>query len=256
MSTVRTSTGIGRQATTRRVEAIRLPHAGFLLVQGIFLALFVVLALIVHTHPGPLTGDVRLATDLQHWIRPHKTVTDAMDLASTIAWPIPSAITVGVFVLIFLALRRWLDALVVLLLPGLANGVNYLISQAIHRPRPSDHGLYVAQHITVSYSFPSGHVLQGVAFFGFVLFLTFVLFKPARWLWFVRVALLLLILDMGPSRLLEGEHWPSDVLAAWICGIMWILAAVQFYAWAGHRWPRLRGNAPVAEAAELRHIRA
>ncbi len=253
MSAVRTTSGVTRDAGVRRAGTASFPHARFLSVEALLVVLFVILAVIVHAHPGPLAGDARIATDLQHWLRPHRTVTDLMDLASTIAWPIPSAITVGVFVLVFLALRRWLDAIVVLLLPGLANGVNYLISQAIHRPRPADHGLYIAQHVTVSFSFPSGHVLQGVTFFGFVLFLTFMLFKPAPWLWPLRVGLIVLILDMGPSRILVGEHWPSDVLGAWLCGIFWILAAIQIYAWAGHRWPRLRGKAPTPQAAESRH---
>jgi membrane-associated phospholipid phosphatase len=250
MSTIRTSTALARHETARSANAMRLSHAVILFVQALLLVAFVILALIVHAHPGPLSGDVRIATDLQHSIRPHRTLADAMDLASTIAWPIPSAITVGIFTVVFLLLRRWLDAIVVLLLPGLANGVNYLLSEAIHRPRPSDHGLYIAQHISISYSFPSGHVLQGVTFFGFVLFLTFMLFKPARWLWFVRAALVVLILDMSPSRILEGEHWPSDALGAWLCGIFWVLLAIQFYAWAGRRWPRLRGTAPAVEAAE------
>jgi undecaprenyl-diphosphatase len=238
-------------ATSSRRESTRLiPHAGFPIAEIILLVLTVVFALVVHANPGLLPGDVGTELDLQQWIRPHKTITDIMDLASTISWPIQAAIIVAVIAVTFMVLRRWLDALVVLLLPGIANGTNYLISQAVHRPRPSDHGLYIAQHISVSYSFPSGHVLHGVVFFGFLLFLSFLLFRPAPWLWPVRILLLLLILDMGPSRLLEGEHWPSDVVAAWVFGIFWILLAIHVYTWAGHRWPTLRGHAPPVEAAE------
>jgi membrane-associated phospholipid phosphatase len=250
MASITRPTSAGSAAQLSRWRASTVPHASFLAAEVVLLVLFAILALMVHGHPGPLTGDVRVELDLQHWLRPHKVVTDIMDMASTISWPIPAAITVGVIAVIFLALRRWLDAVVVLLLPGIANGSNYLISKAVHRPRPSGHGIYVAQHIGVTYSFPSGHVLQAVTFFGFLLFLSFVLFRPAPWLWPARILLLVLILDMGPSRILEGEHWPSDVLAAFLYGIFWILLAVHLYSWAGNRWPTLRGHAPPAEAAK------
>jgi membrane-associated phospholipid phosphatase len=250
MSTVSRHTNIASAGRLNGTRSFTMPHAGFLAAEIVLLVLFVILALVVHANPGPLPGDVGITLDLQHWLLPHKTVTDAMNLASTLAWPIPSAITVGVITGIFLVLRRWLDAIVVLLLPGIANGSNYLISKAVHRPRPSDHGVYVAQHVSVTYSFPSGHVLQAVVFFGFLLFLSFVLFRPAPWLWPARIVLILVILDMGPSRLLQGEHWPSDELGAFVYGIFWVLLAIHVYTWAGHRWPKLRGQAPPAEAAE------
>src|SRR5204862_7600636 len=68
--------------------------------------------------------------------------------------------------------------------------------------------------IKTYFSFPSGHVIHAVVFFGFVLLLTWQSRRPAPWLWPVRAVLIALIVLMGPSRVLEGEHWPSDVLGA------------------------------------------
>jgi membrane-associated phospholipid phosphatase len=34
-------------------------------------------------------------------------------------------------------------------------------------------------------------------------------------------AMLLVILGMGPFRIVAGEHWPSDVLAGYALGIAW-----------------------------------
>nr|MDQ2741832.1 phosphatase PAP2 family protein [Chloroflexota bacterium] len=80
-----------------------------------------------------------------------------------------------------------------------------------------------------SYSFPSGHVTYAVAFFGLLLYLSFQVRSdvlPAV-LWVVRACLALIILLMPVSRMLEGEHWPSDVAGAAFFGGFWLLAAIQ-----------------------------
>src|SRR5439155_15215155 len=37
----------------------------------------------------------------------------------------------------------------------------------------------------------------------------------------------------------EGEHWPSDGLAAVLFGGFWLALGIQVYFWAARRWPRL-----------------
>jgi membrane-associated phospholipid phosphatase len=86
-------------------------------------------------------------------------------------------------------------------------------------------------------------VEQALILFGFVLFLTFQVRRPyAPWLWPLRLLLLYLILAMGPSRIMEGEHWPSDVLGGLIYGFLWLLLGIHAYQWASRRWPRLCGH--------------
>jgi undecaprenyl-diphosphatase len=172
-------------------------------------------------------------------------VTDVLNLASTVSWPTPAAIAVAGVSALLLILRRWLDVIVMLLTVGLADGVDYIFSKWVHRARPSGHGIYVASNIKTSFSFPSGHVMQVMVFYGFLFFLTFqVRDRKAWWLWLIRAAILYLILAMGPSRILEGEHWPSDVIAGFIYGGLWLLLGIHFYFYAARRWPKLRGGAP------------
>ena len=44
---------------------------------------------------------------------------------------------------------------------------------------------------------------------------------------------------MAPSRVLEGEHWPSDVLGGLLFGGFWLLVGIQVYLAATARWPHL-----------------
>jgi len=121
----------------------------------------------------------------------------------------------------------------------------------VQRPRPDGYGVHVLRHITNYFSFPSGHVVHAFAFFGFLLFLSLRSWSPTTgraqssrlwpWaLWAIKVVLIALIVLMGPSRVLEGEHWPSDVVGGALTGAFWLVLGAHLYLWAERRWPRLR----------------
>jgi membrane-associated phospholipid phosphatase len=62
----------------------------------------------------------------------------------------------------------------------------------------------------------------------------------------LQVLAFLDVLVMGFSRVLEGEHWPTDVLAAYLSGLLWLTLFMYLY---GLRWTR---NEPGAwERAKL-----
>ena len=44
------------------------------------------------------------------------------------------------------------------------------------------------------------------------------------------------------SRILTGEHWPSDVLGGYLVAAFWLLVSLPVYPWAAARWPRLVGR--------------
>ena len=90
-----------------------------------------------------------------------------------------------------------------------------LIKMQVLRPRPSKDLVRVFSHLEEA-SFPSGHVVHYVTFYGFLFYLVFTHLKQ-RWF---RTALLTLlaglILLVGPSRVYMGHHWPSDVGGAYL----------------------------------------
>jgi membrane-associated phospholipid phosphatase len=216
-------------------------HLWFLAGEIGLLVLLGALAVIVRQHPGPLPADVGLELDVQRALLPHPILADPLEALSTLNWPTPTAITMAIVIALFLLLRRWLDAIVVLIVAAVSSVATFELSRWVHRPRPAGHGVHPLQVIASSYSFPSGHVAYAVAVFGLFLFLTTQVrrpFHPALVV-AVRVVLIGIIVLMPVSRILEGEHWPSDVVAGALDGLFWLALFAHLYLWARNRWPML-----------------
>jgi undecaprenyl-diphosphatase len=79
-------------------------------------------------------------------------------------------------------------------------------------------------------SFPSGHVVFYVCFFGFIFFLARERLTADSWLprivMFVAAALILLV---GISRVYVGEHWVSDLPGSYLLGVLWLTLSVKLY---------------------------
>ena len=113
--------------------------------------------------------------------------------------------------------------------------IDALIKRAIQRPRPAANLVHVLR-ILNSYSFPSGHVMFYVVFFGFLFFLAFALLKHAWKRTVLLIVLALFIALVGPSRIYEGEHWASDVVGAYLLGSLTLVANIAFYRWGKSRF--------------------
>ena len=136
---------------------------------------------------------------------------------------------------------KW-EAVMALFAVAGASVVGGMVKLLVDRPRPDAVLVNVIEKLTDS-SFPSGHVLFYVSFVGFLWFLAFTLLKPgwrrtlALWLFGATVAL------GGLSRIYLGEHWPSDVLGAYLLGSIWLALTIAVYRWGK---PRFFVTQPVA----------
>ena len=159
-------------------------------------------------------------------------------LMSFISWPgfSPQSFIISalIVVAIYMFGLKWeaITALIAALLPPL---VNVLVKDWIRRPRPTI-DLVNVFGVLNSYSFPSGHVMFYVGFYGFLWFLVYTLLKRS---W--RRTLLLIFLGspialVGISRIYLGQHWPSDVLGAYLLGGLTLVAILQFYRWGKKRF--------------------
>ena len=137
------------------------------------------------------------------------------------------SLTLGV-ALIFLLFKYKREALFVAL-TLLASVANFGLKVLVNRPRPTDdlvNVLVKAQH----QSFPSGHTVFYVTFFGFLVYLMYRLRNIDNSLRVtVGVVSLLLIAAVPFSRVYLGAHWFTDVLAGFVFGLLCLAMLVYFY---------------------------
>jgi membrane-associated phospholipid phosphatase len=128
-----------------------------------------------------------------------------------------------------------LEAVMVAAVSAVSSILNWLIKYLVARPRPTASLVDVIQHAGGS-SFPSGHVMSYVAFWGLLFSFGIILFKGNYW-W--RIALLivsgLFVVLVGPSRIYLGDHWASDVLGAYLIGGLLLGISLWIYLYLKQR---------------------
>jgi membrane-associated phospholipid phosphatase len=106
----------------------------------------------------------------------------------------------------------------------------FLLKQLFNRPRP----LIPLLEPVSGLSFPSGHALMSVSFYGLLIFLAWENVNKRSLKWVIISLLLLLILLIGFSRIYFRVHYFSDVLAGFAAGIIWLTLSI----WAVRRMER------------------
>ena len=146
-----------------------------------------------------------------------------MNAVSFLGKTVPSIVIVVTVVVLLFIFRRRLESLFVLLLALSGEGVTSLFKFLVDRPRPG------GDLLAGGTSFPSGHVVYSVVFFGFLAYLAPRLIKWPRVARTVQVILILLILLGGVSRVYLERHWPSDVLGGLLLGGLLLVPAIALF---------------------------
>ncbi len=102
----------------------------------------------------------------------------------------------------------------------IGRGLSEVQKYAIARPRPA-----FEPHLVVvkTPSFPSGHATSSMIFY---LTLALALTARTRWSRPAVAAAICLSLLIGTSRVMLGVHWPSDVIAGWSFGLLWVVGTL------------------------------
>lgn len=97
------------------------------------------------------------------------------------------------------------------------------LKDLVARPRPP---VALELYQPPLYSFPSAHATMAIAFYGFAAYFLARKQKPV-----IRYGLylsaILLVLFIGASRVYLGVHYPSDVLAGYVLGALWLWIGVR-----------------------------
>ncbi len=144
-------------------------------------------------------------------------------------------IIVGMVCALYVSRRQSLEAFFIL--ATLSNfALTSFLKVLVARPRPPDFFMDPADFLSSvnQYSFPSGHVLFFVVFFGFVTYLAWIHQTGLSRL-MVIAACGALVMLIGPSRIYLGAHWASDVMGSYIIGILWLFVLVLGYQLVAHR---------------------
>lgn len=107
--------------------------------------------------------------------------------------------------------------------------ISTVLKAFIKRPRPLPPEVRVVVAPLGGTSFPSGHVLTYVAFYGFLAFLVAEHLDdgPLR---NASVTTLTGVLALvGLSRIQQGHHWTTDVVASYLLGLAYLLALIEVY---------------------------
>ncbi|MCI0843775.1 MAG: phosphatase PAP2 family protein [Chloroflexi bacterium] len=118
--------------------------------------------------------------------------------------------------------RRYAD--VVMIIGGLAViGIGQGLKTLVDRPRPE---YYLLDTVPSGLSFPSGHSLLAVMMGGVLIYLVGLWVRPLLLRRAIQTGLILLVIAMGVSRVYLGVHWPSDVIGAYVFGVMALLGLI------------------------------
>ncbi|HVG12874.1 MAG TPA: phosphatase PAP2 family protein [Flavisolibacter sp.] len=90
------------------------------------------------------------------------------------------------------------------------------------RQRPSDQLLEQA----TNFSFPSGHALMSITFYGLLAYIGWHSIKNRTIKWVTIILLLFWILAIGASRIYLRKHYYSDVIAGLALGFLWLVVSL------------------------------
>lgn len=109
---------------------------------------------------------------------------------------------------------------------GLVILLNQVIKFIVKRPRPQVLPLVEER----GYSFPSGHSMISLAFYGFLIYLIYNNIKNKKYKYALMISLSILIVLIGISRVYLGVHYLSDVLAGFIVSIIYLLIFIESFS--------------------------
>ena len=103
--------------------------------------------------------------------------------------------------------------------------INNLIKWIVQRPRPDELLRLIEES---GYSFPSGHSMVSMAFYGYITYLVYKHVKDKKKRIIYCLLLLLLITLIGISRIYLGVHYLSDVIAGFAFSVAYLMLFITF----------------------------
>ncbi|HYG03103.1 MAG TPA: phosphatase PAP2 family protein [Chryseosolibacter sp.] len=121
--------------------------------------------------------------------------------------------------------KNWKFSVQMIMILVLASLSNVMLKQFVNRERPDVEHLVEVNTL----SFPSGHSMSAMAFYGFLFYFC----TRMKMNHVVRILLmsflLIIIASIGLSRVYLGVHYPSDVAAGFMGGLIWVACSAVVF---------------------------
>lgn len=170
--------------------------------------------------------DVRVSSAVQAWRAPTLTT---FFYGATIVGNV--GVMTAITVVTMLALwwrRRGAEALLLGIVVGAGALISTFVKRVTERPRPDAANAII--EVPASFSFPSGHSMASLLYFGVLAYLALRRTSWPSWAKALSVgACIAAAVTIGLSRVYLGVHWPSDVLASWLLGGAWLAVALGVF---------------------------
>ena len=150
----------------------------------------------------------------------NKNRTEIVKVITNITSPIMVIITLLILVLAIKDKKIKISLVINLL--GITI-INNLIKVIIARSRPEINKLVTE----TGYSFPSGHSITSMVFYGYLVYLTYKYINNKKIKIPLIIILILLIPTIGLSRIYLGVHYASDVLCGFLLGIIYLILFIS-----------------------------
>ncbi|ERJ12896.1 phosphatase PAP2 family protein [Haloplasma contractile] len=103
-------------------------------------------------------------------------------------------------------------------------GLNLLLKYIFKRERPDIMRLIDIEGL----SFPSGHSMVSISFYGLLLYLLYMNIKTTAYRVLTTTVISILIVLVGFSRIYLGVHYATDVFAGFAVGSAWLIMLIIF----------------------------
>ncbi|WP_179315524.1 phosphatase PAP2 family protein [Winogradskyella undariae] len=206
---------------------VRLPYLTISLI-AIFIVVGGINLFIELTENLKTTTLSQFDTNVIEYIHSYRTPTLTKyfvfitDIGDIYGYLITFILCIVTFLMLF---KSWQYVIQLIVVMALSLSSNVILKRIINRSRPNQEHLVTVETL----SYPSGHAMAAMAFYGFLIYLFFH-FKINSILKSVIITLLIfLIISIGISRIYLGVHFPSDIIGGFIAGFIWvILCALMF----------------------------
>lgn len=106
---------------------------------------------------------------------------------------------------------------------GIVTILNQIIKFIMQRPRPTEFRIIEE----TGYSFPSGHSMVSLAFYGYLIYLIYKYINNKHLKRTLIIILSILICIIGVSRIYLGVHYTSDVLGGFLISLAYLIIYIE-----------------------------